>query len=713
MADEKPKKKASKKRAVAKKKPAVRKVAKKRTKQQLHDLITEGLANILLGEKIPLEIKNSETGEIIIPSNRKIKKPRLREIAKAYDKIDISPSPIRNKIFEIIDHYRDELDGFQEVKSSPSKGEVIGTPSSIITHISSLSEEANESLNELKNVFNCPDSANTGLTAISIENFKGISNEITIPIRPLTLLFGANSAGKSTLIHALHYAREIIENKNPDADETLCGGKNLRLGGFRNLVHGHSLNRDVKLHFEITPDFDGIPSLSQTIMGRDEAEYENSEYDRLGYIVGSGPVIVSLTIRWDAKTKRPWVYEYCVKFDPSEEPIARITVEEPNTSAILRFGAFTDELYQMCGENEDSNAAEKIYNTLVNWARKDSTDGYFEIIMSSHYEALPRTDSMLPLPGGPDPSEFDIEGIITHKEVVGLLWKIIVGPLILLKRELAEFRYIGPIRAVPDRDITASKLPDESMWADGKGAYDRLIHDFNHEMGRQGELTDKVSEAFQAQDQLDMGYAFNVVERKLLDDKSDFLGELAKQVSLGEKIDELFFAHNLKSFHNDAPTRMALLLRDTRHGVDVALKDVGVGIAQVFPVVVASLDSEKRFVGIEQPELHLHPDAQYELANLIAKQALKGKTFILELHSEAMILRLLKLVREAAGREAEDSFNDKSIALKPSDLSVIHIGSYEDRPGTIATHVPVNSEGDFDKRWPGGFFRKRLDELPL
>ena len=44
-------------------------------------------------------------------------------------------------------------------------------------------------------------------------------------------------------------------------------------------------------------------------MGRDEAEYENSEYDRLGYIVGLGPVIVSLTIRWDAKTKRPWVYE--------------------------------------------------------------------------------------------------------------------------------------------------------------------------------------------------------------------------------------------------------------------------------------------------------------------------------------------------------------------------------------------------------------------
>jgi hypothetical protein len=41
----------------------------------------------------------------------------------------------------------------------------------------------------------------TGITGITVENFKGISTPVTLPLRRITLLFGANSAGKSTLIH--------------------------------------------------------------------------------------------------------------------------------------------------------------------------------------------------------------------------------------------------------------------------------------------------------------------------------------------------------------------------------------------------------------------------------------------------------------------------------------------------------------------------------
>ena len=44
---------------------------KKKT-DELRDQLTEALSNILLGEKIPLDVVNSETGEIIIPANRKI-----------------------------------------------------------------------------------------------------------------------------------------------------------------------------------------------------------------------------------------------------------------------------------------------------------------------------------------------------------------------------------------------------------------------------------------------------------------------------------------------------------------------------------------------------------------------------------------------------------------------------------------------------------------
>jgi DNA-directed RNA polymerase subunit beta len=85
---------------------------KKKT-DELRDQLTEALSNILLGEKIPLDVVNSETGEIIIPANRKITKTLLRKLAQVYDRIEIDPSPIRNKINEIIGSFKKKFDDQQ------------------------------------------------------------------------------------------------------------------------------------------------------------------------------------------------------------------------------------------------------------------------------------------------------------------------------------------------------------------------------------------------------------------------------------------------------------------------------------------------------------------------------------------------------------------------------------------------------------------------
>jgi DNA-directed RNA polymerase subunit beta len=85
---------------------------KKKT-EELRDQLTEALSNILLGEKIPLDVVNSETGEIIIPANRKITKTLLRKLATVYDRIEIDPSPIRNKINEIIGQFKKRFDDVQ------------------------------------------------------------------------------------------------------------------------------------------------------------------------------------------------------------------------------------------------------------------------------------------------------------------------------------------------------------------------------------------------------------------------------------------------------------------------------------------------------------------------------------------------------------------------------------------------------------------------
>jgi DNA-directed RNA polymerase subunit beta len=85
---------------------------------KLREELTESLSNILLGEKIPLDVINSETKEVIIPANRKITKTLLRRLAAVYRTIEIAPSPVRIKIMEILESYTAK---FTEVESERSR----------------------------------------------------------------------------------------------------------------------------------------------------------------------------------------------------------------------------------------------------------------------------------------------------------------------------------------------------------------------------------------------------------------------------------------------------------------------------------------------------------------------------------------------------------------------------------------------------------------
>ncbi len=77
---------------------------------KLREDLTEALSNILLGEKIPLDVKNGESGEIIIPANRKITKTLLRRLAAVSKDIEIDPSPVKIKIMEIVNNYQGKFD---------------------------------------------------------------------------------------------------------------------------------------------------------------------------------------------------------------------------------------------------------------------------------------------------------------------------------------------------------------------------------------------------------------------------------------------------------------------------------------------------------------------------------------------------------------------------------------------------------------------------
>ncbi|WP_395734237.1 DNA-directed RNA polymerase subunit beta [Prosthecobacter sp.] len=78
-------------------------------KEDLTEQLTERLSDILLNEKIPLDIVNGQTGEPLVGANKKITKTMLRHVAESYDTIEIDPSPIRNKIFDIIQTFEQKF----------------------------------------------------------------------------------------------------------------------------------------------------------------------------------------------------------------------------------------------------------------------------------------------------------------------------------------------------------------------------------------------------------------------------------------------------------------------------------------------------------------------------------------------------------------------------------------------------------------------------
>src|SRR5262245_45280741 len=111
------------------------------------------------------------------------------------------------------------------------------------------------------------------LTSLEIENFKGIAARQRIDFAPLTLLFGPNSAGKSTVLQALIYLHELLERGIADIDRTELGGNVLELGGFARLVHRHERDRAIIIKVEFaTP-----ASLEQ--FGRDLTNFPFPDLD--------------------------------------------------------------------------------------------------------------------------------------------------------------------------------------------------------------------------------------------------------------------------------------------------------------------------------------------------------------------------------------------------------------------------------------------------
>ena len=87
--------------------------------------------------------------------------------------------------------------------------------------------------------------------------------------------------------------------------------------------------------------------------------------------------------------------------------------------------------------------------------------------------------------------------------------------------------------------------------------------------------------------------------------------------------------------------------RETSETDMVSIADVGFGVSQVLPVLVALIVARPgQLVYLEQPELHLHPRAQVALAQVLAAAAKRGVRVVVETHSSLLLLAVQTLVAE-------------------------------------------------------------------
>jgi predicted ATPase len=178
------------------------------------------------------------------------------------------------------------------------------------------------------------------------------------------------------------------------------------------------------------------------------------------------------------------------------------------------------------------------------------------------------------------------------------------------------------------------------------------------------------------------------------------------QVVVQKLFDQGADAEELSDGHVDTTVRRLLL--ETATGARVLPAEVGAGISQLVPVIIAALQVRPGGLSlIEQPEIHVHPAVQVGFGDLFLDAVTQDggrRTLLVETHSEHLLLRVMRRLRETA----EDRLPEGWKPVHSSDVMVLSVERDSER--TIVRQMPLNERGELVKAWPGGFFEEGLKE---
>lgn len=573
---------------------------------------------------------------------------------------------------------------------------------------------------------------------IYLGNFKAFGPTQRIPIRPLTLIFGPNSAGKSSFIHGLLYAHDAQTSDEPnnlDVKRPRLGGDSVDLGGFRQFIHKKNVGNTVEWGVEFdTAELTGrlaellapVRNVAAILnVGVEEVEVDNvqalpsdlqshkivdvsEQGGKARFILGprvetfqlktDSDVLLRASIKRRGKETRLGVDEL-----DSEHPIVRTIVR-----AIVESTTTTESLKQ-----EDTHVIQDAVNELVpdlSLLRGRFVPNGVERRGAPQGETTQAT--LFPISKGNRKEDLRQAILFFLPRTLNELVRELET---LISQSLKTLRYLGPLRSYPPRHLAFAQYHDPNWHAGGGFAWDRVRTDPT--------VREAANEWLGSPRFMQTPYQLVVRDLFASDDLEDVIWTTMENVELDMEVDGdregptgtypviKDFDREIENFQRNLRNSQIesiqdLVLVDVNRKTIVSHRDIGIGVSQVLPVLVAAFAADDETVAIEQPEIHLHPALQAELGDVFIKSALNGKKnhFLLETHSEHLILRIMRRMRETADGELPEGMPP----VRPDDVTVLYVEPRADGSGVRI--LELDQEGEFLDPWPGGFFEEGFRE---
>ncbi len=205
-------------------------------------------------------------------------------------------------------------------------------------------------------------------------------------------------------------------------------------------------------------------------------------------------------------------------------------------------------------------------------------------------------------------------------------------------------------------------------------------------------------------------YSIDDIDSKNENDVAFLIPIIENDKSLNERINQDIKKLNIgegleiKSLDDKSIDLKSILLMQVDKKNSVNLVDTGYGISQILPIIIHGNTTAKNTIIIQQPETHIHPRLQAELSSFLASKCNRGiqsintdvrKNWIIETHSETILLRLLREIRNK-------KFNKE-------DLKVYYID--KSKGESVIMEMEITTDGELISQWPEGFFSTELDEM--